>query len=144
MKYIRVRESKYYYKRRIPVSISHLCGMKVMHRPLSKDKALAIKLADRYNNLFNMLISGLQLGTDVSFYIAELELNQLPTQDIYKQYIDSHEVGEDRLKKIARVMVVVKALLPKELAKMDMALLDRVRDEIIRDFTDFYKNKCHG
>ncbi len=131
MEHIQKRSNTWYYYRRIPVSISHLCNMKVMHRSLSKDKALAIKLADRYSNLFNMLTAGFQLGTDVSSYIAELELNQLPTQDIYKQYIDSHEVGEDRLKKIARVMVVVKALLPKELAKIDMALLDRVRNEII-------------
>ena len=131
MEYIQKRGNAWYYYRRIPISISHLCNMKVMHRPLSKDRKLAVKLAVRYNNLFNMLMAGFQLGADVSSYISELELNLLPMQDIYKQYIGSHEVGEDRLKKIARLMTVVKALLPKELAKIDMALIDRVRNEII-------------
>ena len=131
MKHIEKRGDTWYDRKRVPVSIMHLSTIKTLHKPLSKDREMAIKLVDKYNDLFNMLISGQKLGIDVSPYIAELGLNQQSSKDIYKQYIDSHEVGEDRLKKIARVMMVVKVLLPKELAKIDMALLDRVRNEII-------------
>ena len=105
--------------------------VKTLHKPLSTDKALAVRLATRYNNLFNMTVVGLQLGTDVSPYVTELGLQQRSSIDIHTQYIDSHEVGEDRLKKIARVMEVLKVLLPKELTKIDRILLDRVRNEII-------------
>lgn len=84
LKHIQKRGSKWYYYRRIPVAISHLCNIKVINRPLSSDKALAVKLADRYNNLFNILIAGLQLDTDVNPYIAELGLNQTSKQNIYK------------------------------------------------------------
>ena len=102
-----------------------------MNRPLSKDKALAIKLAARYNNFFNMLMAGLQLGTDVNSYVTELGLTQVSSTNIYSLYIESHEVGKDRLKKITRIMQVVEVLLPKELIKIDRVLLDSVRNQII-------------
>ena len=131
MKHIQKRGNTWYYRRRVPTVIIHLSTVKTLYKPMSTDKVLAMKIATRYNNLFNMLIAGLQLGTDVSPYVTELGLKQIKHVDIYKQYIDSQEVGEDRLKKIARVLAVVKALLPKELTKIDKVLMDRVRNEII-------------
>ena len=131
MKYVKLRGDTYYYRRQIPVSIQHLSTIKTLHKSLSQDKVLAVKLATRYNNLFNILMAGHQLGRDINSYIIELGLNQMPSVDIYGKYINSREVGKDRLAKIVRVLEVVKVLLPKELSKIDRVLLDNVKNKII-------------
>jgi len=55
MKHIITRGNKYYYKRRIPVDISHLVDVKLINRPLSTDKKLSQQLAKRYDNIFMMI-----------------------------------------------------------------------------------------
>lgn len=132
MKYVKLRGNTYYYRRRIPSSLNHLSTIKVIYRPLSTDKSLAKKISTRYDTLFNMIVSGLKLGVDVGLYIAELGLNTLTTADIFQQYLDKQEAGKGRLKKISMVLSVIRELLPKDLATVNMTILDSVRSDILR------------
>ena len=126
MRKLQKRENVYYYRRRIPSSILHLSNMKSINRPLGTDKNLANKLAARYDHLFNVIVSGLKLSIDVNNYIIELGLNNVQT-DTYQQYLDSQDVGADRLKKVARILEVIRALpsvpqLPKYIIKLIVPL----------------------
>lgn len=131
MKYLQKRSNTYYYRRRVPTELQHLSSIKVIYRPLSTDKDLAETIATKYNHLFNMVKVGLKLKTDVGEYLTQLDLINLPTTDIYQQYLNSQEVGEDRLKKITRILKTIRELLPKDLSKTDMNILDSVRTNII-------------
>lgn len=132
MKYVKLRANTYYYRRRIPSSLNHLSTIKVIYRPLSTDKSLAKKISTRYDNLFNMIVSGIKLGVDINSYISELGLNALPSANIFKQYLATQEAGDARLKKIDMVLSVIKELLPKDLSTVNMTVLDSVRNDILR------------
>ena len=131
IKYLQKRSNTYYYRRRVPLEIQHLSSIRVILRLLSSNKKLALFLVDKYNNLFNMIGIGLKLDKDVSDLAFELGLASVPQGDMYRKFIDSHEVGKSRLQKIQRVLDVVKVLLPNDFSKIDMQLLSDVRNKIL-------------
>jgi len=130
--YIVKRHRMFYYRRRVPLSIVDLCGVKHIHRPLSTDRSLAKKLATNYNNLFNMIDISIKLGKDVSNLLEELKLTHRPKIDIYEQYIQSKQVSKGRVAKIRRFSKVLKVLLPNDFSTINMSVLDRVKAQLIK------------
>ncbi len=109
MKYLSLRSNTWYYRRRVPLSILHLCNTKRINRPLSTDKSLAIQLATKYNNLFNMIEIGLRLNQDLSKLMDEVGLNnRVSIIDIYEQYLKNQDVSSTRIAKISRLLSVLK------------------------------------
>ena len=72
MKYLQMRNNRYYYRRRIPASLLAVATIKVIFRPLSTDKKLALKIAEQYNHLFNMIDLSLKLKQDITQYVGQL------------------------------------------------------------------------
>ena len=73
----------------------------------------------------------MKLDKDVSDFIFELGLANVPQENMYQKFVNSYEVGESRLQKIQRVLDVVKVLLPTDFSKLDMQLLSDVRNKIL-------------
>ena len=44
MKYLQMRNNRYYYRRRIPTSLHDIATIKVIFRPLSTEKKLALEI----------------------------------------------------------------------------------------------------
>ena len=130
--YITTRNNTYYYRRRIPLAIVSLCDSKYIHRPLSSDRVLAKQLAIRYNNIFNMIDIGLKLGHDVSNLVAELNFRSGEKIDIYEQYMKHKDVSANRMAKIKRHLSVLKVLLPNDLSKLNMSLLDSIKGKLTK------------
>jgi len=128
--YITTRNNTYYYRRRIPLAIVSLCDSKYIHRPLSSDRVLAKQLAVKYNNIFNMIDIGLKLGHDVSNLVAELNFKTLQKIDIYEQYMNHKDVSVKRMAKIKRHLSVLKVLLPNDLKRLNMGILDGIRSKL--------------
>jgi len=132
MKYLNLRSHTWYYRRRVPLPILHLCNTKRINRPLSTDKILAKQLATKYDNLFNMIEIGLRLNQDVSNLMDEVGLNnRVANIDIYEQYLKNQDVSSTRIAKIERLLSVVRVLLPKDLRRLNMSILDDIRNQII-------------
>ncbi len=132
MKYLNLRNNTWYYRRRVPLSILHLCNTKRINRPLSTDKILARQLATKYDNLFNMIEIGLKLNQDVSKLMDEVNLNNgVANIDIYEQYLKNQDVSSTRIVKIKRLLSTVRVLLPKDLRRLNMSILDDIRNKII-------------
>ncbi len=129
MKYLSLRGNTYYYRRRIPVSITST--VKFIYRPLSTDKSLAIKLSIHYNNLFNRIDIGIKLNEDISKYIIELKLAIPVGVDIYNQYLDRQDLKPARLIKVTRQVNVIKELFPKDLSKLNLEVVDGIKSKII-------------
>ena len=55
MKHLTLRGNTWYYRKRIPKSLSNLSMVNTIYRPLSTDKILAKQLAERYDSLFVMI-----------------------------------------------------------------------------------------
>jgi len=102
-----------------------------MHRPLSKDITLAKQLAERYNNIFNMIDIGLKLKHDVSKLIEELDFQAKTCIDIYEQYIKHKDVSATRMVKIRWQISVLKVLMPNDLKKLKMGILDGIRSKLM-------------
>ncbi len=130
MKYVKVRGNKYYYKRRIPLQISNLVDVKFINRPLYTDKKLSLQLASRYDNIFTMIDVGLKLNKDVTELINELNIQPITKIDIYKNYLKNQNVSENRLTKIKRLLLVIKILLPSDISKINMTVLDDVKNKL--------------
>lgn len=131
MKHITKRGNKFYYRRRIPSTLSHLSTIKVIYRPLSEDVDMAQELASIYDSTIIMIEYGLKLNQDVSQLVSNLGIKASKRTDLYEMYMNAQEVGNDRTAKILRLMLVVRELLPLDISKVDMAMLDSVRDNII-------------
>ncbi len=116
----------------MPLSILHLCNTKRINRPLSTKKILAKQLATKYDNLFNMIEIGLRLNQDVSNLMDEIGLNnRVANIDIYEQYLKNQDVSSTRIARIERLLSVVRVLLPKDLRRLNMSILDDIRNKII-------------
>lgn len=114
------------------MSIVHLCNTKRINRPLSTDKIFAKQLATKYDNLFNMIEIGLRLNQDVSKLMDEVDLNnRVANINIYEQYLKNQDVSSTRIVKIKRLLSVVRVLLPKDLRRLNMSIVDDIRNKII-------------
>jgi len=134
MKYIKLRQSTYYYRRRVPTHIAHLSGTNIIHRPLSTDKRLAMQLATRYDNLFNMIEVGLKLKQDVSEMVQELNFRSIKQKqiDIYSTYLKNLDVSDARMHKVKSLLAVIHGLLPNDIKKINMTVLDDVKDTLTK------------
>ena len=130
MKYIKIRGNTWYYRRRIPLSISHLCNVKFIYRPLSTNRKLALQLASRYENIFIMIDIGLKLNQDVRELIKELNFKPIDKINIYEQFIKHKDVSNNRKAKIERILSVLKVLLPNDLSTINMTTLDTIKQQL--------------
>lgn len=131
MKYINLRNNIYYYRRRIPSTFDSICNINRIYRPLSANRKLSIKLAKRYNDLFEIIEVGLRLNHNVDIYVQELDIQKTQQVDVYQLYISSLNVSSNRIAKINRLLTVIKALLPKCIDKLSMAQLDSIKHTIM-------------
>ena len=131
MKYVKLRQNTYYYRRRVPKELQELANINTLYRPLSKDKTLAKQLADRYDNLFNMIDMCIKLNEDANKYLAHLKL-KVEHSDIFAEYIARLDVSEERTIKVGKLIDVVKEFLPKDLSKIDLSRIDKIREGIIK------------
>ncbi len=130
MKHLTLRGDTWYYRKRIPKSLSHLSTVNVIYRPLSIDKTLAKQLSARYDSLFVMIDAGLKLDKDISALIKELNIHSVKKIDIYEKYINSLNVSDNRLSKIRRLLKVLKLLLPKDISVVNMTIMDEVKSTL--------------
>ncbi len=127
---MKIRSITWYYRRRIPLSISHLCDVKFIYRPLSTDRKLASKLAIRYDNIFTMIDMGLKLKQDISGLIEELNFKPIVKTEIYEQFISYKDISDNRKTKIQRVLSVLRVLLPNDISKLNMSILDIIKQQL--------------
>ena len=132
MKYLKLRGNTWYYRRKIPTVIEHLSTVRFIYRPLSTDKSLALKISERYNNIFTMINVGLKLGEDISNLVDGLKLSTSVKIDSYKLYLQSQNISEDRMQIIERQLAVSRLLLPTDLSKINIDILDVLRSKIIK------------
>ena len=130
MKYVKLRGNTYYYRRRVPLELQELANITVIHRPLSRDKYLAKQLANKYDNLFNMIDMCIKLNEDINKYVSELNL-KIEHTDIFAEYIARLDVSEERSIKVGKLIDVVKEFLPNDLSRIDLSKIDRIREGII-------------
>ena len=128
--HLNLRVNTYYYRRRIPKSISHLTSIKYIHRSLSKNKSLAKKLSNKLDHLIDLAEVALQLNQDVSYLLVELKLNNMESVDIFKLYRKSLDVSPARIRKIESLLAVLRVLLPNDLKQLNMAMLDTVKGNL--------------
>jgi len=114
------------------LALAELSTVKVIYRPLSTDMKLARQLTKHYDNLFNMLDLGIKLKQDITHLMAELNLPTVIKVDIYQSYLKNQDVSITRIAKIKRLLSVIRVLLPKDLQRLNMNILDVVRNQIIR------------
>ena len=98
MKYLQMRNNRYYYRRRIPTPLHHVATIKVIFRPLSTEKKLALKIAEQYNHLFNMVDLSLKLKQNITQYMKQLNLLQEEEEvkiDVYTLYLQNTQFQRD-------------------------------------------------
>lgn len=132
VKYIKKRGNTWYYRRRVPFSLLHLCNVKFINRALSANKKLALQLASRYENIFTMIDIGLKLNHDVSELIKELNFKPIVKINIYEQFIKHQDVSDNRKAKIERILSVLKVLLPNDLSTINMIILDTINQQLTK------------
>jgi integrase len=130
MKYVQLRNSIYYYRRRVPSALLEITSVKSINRPLSTDVKHAKILSTKYDNLFKMIDLRLKLNEDVDIYIKELKLKPV-SKNIFSEYTSRLDVSEQRLEKVKKLIDVVKHFLPNDLSKIDLSHSDRMRNCII-------------
>jgi integrase len=129
MKHLHLRGNTYYYRRRVPLSIHHLATVKVIFRPLSTNRKLAIQLLKQYDNKFDLIDFGIKLKQDITPLMKELNLLASPKQriNIYESYLQSQDTSDKRLSKIQRILSVLKVLLPANISTVNMNTLDTIK-----------------
>ena len=130
MKYIILRNSTFYYRRRVPSYLSEHTSLKSIHRPLSTDPQHAKVLSRRYDTLFNIIQLNLRMKENIDDYILELGLKKI-SSDIFQEYLNRLEVSQERLLKVEKVLLVVREFLPLDLSTINLAHSDRMRQGII-------------
>ena len=133
MKYLQMRNNRYYYRRRIPTSLLDVATIKVIFRPLSTEKKLALKIAEQYNHLFNMIDLSLKLKEDITQYVEQLNLLQEDEEakiDVYTLYLRHQDVSDKRRTKIERLLATIQILLPNNLEKLTMTQLDTIKQSL--------------
>ena len=141
MKYIELRGSTYYYRRRIPSKLSKLIPVNILYRSLSKDKRSALKIATKYDHMFNMIDIGLKLSQDVSAVINELSVDAaplpLPTTpakksnvDVFTMYRNSLNVSEKRMSKVSGFIETFREFMPSDFSDVTMTKLDKVKEQL--------------
>jgi len=137
MKYLKLRSKTYYYRRRIPNYLSNKVSINIIYRPLSRDRHTALKLAARYDHLFNLLEISTQLGEDITQLLRELGVGNAPATksdtaiDVFKAYLDAQNVNEKRLAKITNFISVFKILIPN-ITTINMLNLDELKARIMK------------
>lgn len=78
-----------------------------------------------------MIYLSIKLNQDYDKYVNELNLRTKKRSiDIYGQYLRSQDVTDSRRNKIERHLTVIKVLLPKDIKKLNMSILDDVKSKI--------------
>ena len=127
MQRLNKRGNIWYYRKRIPTSIIHLCTVREINRPLSRDKRLALKIARYYDNLFNMIDLSLKVNQDPILYIKQLNLQAVREVDIYKMFLNSKQgISDTVYREYRQQLSLFQTLLPRDLVKLNYSVIERV------------------
>ena len=127
MQHLNKRGNIYYFRKRIPTSILHLCTVKEINRPLSKDKKLALQISKYYNNLFNMIDLCMKTNQDPTRYIKKLNLQQIKQVDIYKQFLHTKQgTSTNSYREYKQQLELLQHLLPKDIKKLSYSHIDTI------------------
>jgi len=80
-----------------------------------------------------MIDASLKLGHDISNLITELDFktrSSVQGTDIYERYLKHKNVSDTRTAKIKSLLYVLKVMLPNDLNKLNMSILDSIKDQL--------------